>query len=51
MEMLLLVGAVWCVLAAGLAVLIGKAIAQGNDDDAPAHIARRDWQRVSTRRP
>ena len=51
MELLLWFGVGWLVIAAVLAVLIGKAIHQGFDEDAPEGVARRDWDRVKSGRP
>jgi hypothetical protein len=36
----------WCAIAIFLGVLIGKAIREGLDTDAPAHVSTGDWQRV-----
>lgn len=48
---LFLIGVVALFLVSAVfAVGIGKAIALGNDHDAPAHVGVRDWQRVSKRR-
>lgn len=50
MSFVLLVGAGWLVAATVLAVLIGKAIARGEDHDLPENVGLRDWQRITRER-
>ena len=47
---LLLVGVVWLAAAIVVAFGLGRMIHRAFDDEAPANVTRRDWQRVTTRR-
>jgi hypothetical protein len=46
-DLVLVLGAGWLLIAAVLAVFIGKAIKEMNDDDCPEHVNRQGWERVT----